>query len=306
MGKDYVTFSKTKVNETRYLRVLPYSINAARDVLYQEPNSNNSYMFNPDNGETYFKHLGYGCYDLKKLYDLSDEFIKVEKDWLSTKESNAFIPDKILSLYKYATERYKTQKNIDIDFYKDKDQCKDCWGDQIRLFNSSKGGFTVVEYFTSNERTWNEFNTLKEAFTFITDLIKDHQNLFTEFRVNAEEDFYIENFTNSFIPNSRNHSDHLDWSSHPYSNLSKEEKLVIKSAAEKLMKEDFFLNAYYFQYARKRVQQRYNHSSDVDIKIMTERILAKTQKEAEDIFYKKYPRQSKINCALWESYSPLF
>ena len=56
MGKDYVTFSKTKVPEERYLKVLPYSINAARDILYQELSSSNSYMFDPKHSDPYFKH----------------------------------------------------------------------------------------------------------------------------------------------------------------------------------------------------------------------------------------------------------
>lgn len=310
MGKDYVTFSKTKVTEKRYLKVLPYSINAARDALYQEPNSSNSYMFDPNKSwddHPYFKHLGYGCYDLKKLYDLSDEFIDAEENWLKTKDSNAFIPDKLLSLYKYAKEFNKTADKIDIEFYKDKDCCEDRWSDRISLWRSVDKYFTVIEYLTSDkgEETRNKFDTLKEAFQFITDLIKDNQSFFTEFRVRAEEDFYIKKFYHSFIPSASSSSDHLDHTFHPYTELRDEEKSVIKAAAEELTKEDFFLNAYYFQYVHEEVQGRYNQRSDVRRTIETERILAKTQKEAEDIFYKKYPRSFKVNCALWESYSPL-
>lgn len=310
MGKDYVTFSKTKVKETRYLKVLPYSINAARDVLYQEPSSSNSYMFDPDkssDNHPYFKHLGYGCYDLKKLYDISDSFIKAEEDWLSTKNSNAFIPDKLLSLYKYAKEFDKAADKTDIKIYKDKDYCDDCWSDSIRLWRSGEKYFTVIEYFTSgeDEEKRSNFTCLKEAFKFITDLIKDNQHLFTEFRVAADEDYFINRFIYNFTPDARHNSSHLDYAYHPYTKLRDEEKSVIKSAAEDLLKEDFFLNAYYFQYVHEEIQGRYNKRSDVSRTIETERILAKTQKEAEDIFYRKYPRSFKANCALWESYSPL-
>lgn len=310
MGKDYVTFSKTKVPEGRYLKVLPFSINAARDVLYQEPNSSNDYMFDPDfrGGDClYFKHLGYGCYDLKKLYDISDSFIKTEEDWLSTKDSNAFIPDKLLSLYKYAKEFDKIADKTDINIYKDKDHCEDRWSDRICLWRSSEKYFTVIEYLTSDEgeEKRSKFTTLKEAFKFITDLIKDNQHLFTEFRVKADEDYFINRFIYNFTPDARNNSGHLDWTYHPYTKLRDEEKFVIKAAAEELAKENFFLNAYYFQYVHEEIQERYNKRSDVSRSIETERVLAKTQKEAEDIFYKKYPHSYKANCALWESYKPL-
>ena len=308
MGKDYVTFSKTKVPEGRYLKVLPYSINAARDILYQEPSSSNSYMFDPKrSGNTYFKHLGYGIYDLQRLYDLSDEFIEAEENWLKTKDSNAFIPDKLLSLYKYAKEFDKTAYKIDIDIYKDKDHCDDRWSDSIRLWRSGEKYFTVIEYLTSDEgdEKRSKFTTLKEAFGFITDLIKDNQHLFTEFTVRAEEDFYIKKFYYSFTPDASHSSDNLDYTYHPYAELRDEEKSVIKAAAEELTKEDFFLNAYYFQYVCEEVQGRFNKRSDVTRSTETERILAKTQKEAEDTFYKKYPKSSKVNCALWRSYKPL-
>ena len=310
MGKDYVTFSKTKVEETRYLKVLPYSINAARDVLYQEPSSNNSYMFDSEKScddHPYFKHLGYGCYDLKKLYDIPDSFIKAEEDWLLTKDSNAFIPDKLLSLYKYAKEFDKITDKIDIKIYKDEDYCADRWSDHISLWRSSEKYFIVLEYLTSDEgkEKRSEFTSLKEAFKFITDLIKDNQHLFTEFRVDADEDYFINEFVYSFTPNARHYSDHLDHAYHPFTELRNEEKFVIKSAAEELIKEDFFLNAYYFQYVHEEIQGRYNKRSDVTRSVETERVLAKTQKEAEDIFYKKYPRSYKANCALWESYKPL-
>lgn len=307
MGKDYVTFSKTKVPEGRYFKVLPYSINAARDILYQEPNSSNSYMFDPNRSSPYFKHLGYGCYDLKKLYDLSDKFIEAEENWLKTKDSNAFIPDKLLSLYKYAVEFDKTTNKTDIDIYKDKDFCEDRWSDQISLFRSSEKCFSVTEYLSSDdgEKTVSKFNTLKEAFVFITGLIKDNQHFFTEFRVKADEDYYINRFVFNFTPDARHNSDHLDHTYHPYSELRDEEKSVIKAAAEELTKVDFFLNAYYFQYVHEEVQGRYNKRSDVSRTIETERVLAKTQQEAEDIFYKKYPKSCKVNCALWESYRPL-
>lgn len=310
MGKDYVTFSKTKVKETRYLKVLPYSINAARDVLYQEPSSSNNYMFDPDKSwddHPYFKHLGYGCYDLKKLYDIPDSFIKAEEDWLSIKNSNAFIPDKLLSLYKYAKEFDKTADKTDIKIYKDEDYCEDRWSDRINLWRSSEKYFTVMEYLTSDEgeEKRSEFATLKEAFTFITDLIKDNQHLFTEFRVDSDEDYFINRFVYSFTPDARHNSDHLDHHYHPYTELRDEEKSVIKAASEELTKNDFFLNAYYFQYVHEEIQGRYNKRSDVTRSVETERVLAKTQKEAEDIFYKKYPRSYKANCALWESYKPL-
>ena len=307
MGKDYVTFSKTKVEETRYLKVLPYSINAARDILYQEPRSSNQYEFDPSTGDTYFKHLGYGCYDLKKLYDLSDEFIKAEEEWLSVKDSNAFIPDKLLSLYKYAKEFDKAADKMDIEFYKDKDCCEDHWRDRIMLWRSGEKYFTVIEYLTSdeNKENRNKFTTLKEAFKFITDLIKDNQSLFTEFRVKAEENFYIKRFYHNFIPAACSSSDHIDHTYHPYTELRDEEKSVIKAASEKLIKKNFFLNAYYFQYVHEETQERYHKSSDVRRSIETERVLAKTQKEAEDIFYKKYPRSNRINCAARESFKPL-
>lgn len=309
MGKDYVTFSKTKVPEGRYLKVLPYSINAARDVLYQEPNLSNGHKFDPDKSwdDPYFKHLGYGCYDLKKFYDIPDSFIKAEEDWLSTKDSNAFIPDKLLSLYKYAKEFDKAVDKTDISIYKDEDYCEDRWSDRICLWRSSEKYFTVIEYLTSDEgeEKRSKFATLKDAFKFTTDLIKDNQHLFSKFRVRADEDYFIKRFVHSFTPDARNYSDHLDHTYHPYAKLRDEEKSVIKAAAQDLEKEDFFLNAYYFQYVHKEVQGRYNKRSDVTRTIETERILAKTQKEAEDIFYKKYPRSFKANCALWESYSPL-
>lgn len=308
MGKDYVTFSKTKVPEGRYIKVLPYSINAARDVLYQEPSSSNDYMFDPKrSNDPYFKHLGYGIYDLQKLYDLSDEFIEAEDNWLKTKDSNAFIPDKLLSLYKYAKEFDKTADKLDISIYKDKEACDDRWGDRVCLWRSCEKYFTVIEYLTSDEgeERRSKFTTLKEAFKFITDVIKDYQCLFTEFRVRAEEDFFIERFVYNFTPDARNNSDHLDHTYHPYTELRDEEKSVIKAASEELTKKDFFLNAYYFQYVHEEIQGRYNKRSDVSREIETERVLAKTQKEAEDIFYKKYPRSFKSNCSLWESYKPL-
>ena len=309
MGKDYVTFSKTKVPEGRYLKVLPYSINAARDVLYQEPSSSNDYLFDPKrSNDPYFKHLGYGCYDLKKLYDLSDEFIEAEENWLKTKDSNAFIPDKLLSLYKYAKEFDKRADRLDISIYKNKDCCEDRWSDQISLCRSSvEKYFTVFEYLTSDKgvEKSSKFTTLKEAFKFITDIIKDNQYLFTEFRVNANEDYYINDFVSNFTPDARHNSNHLDWTYHPYAKLRDEEKSVIKAASEELTKEDFFLNAYYFQYVHEEVQGRYNKQSDIRRSTETERILAKTQKEAEDIFYKKYPKSYKANCALWESFKPL-
>ena len=310
MGKDYVTFSKTKVPEGRYLKVLPYSINAARDVSYQEPNSSNDYMFDPkkcSDCHPYFKHLGYGCYDLKKLYDLSDEFVEAESNWLKTKDSNAFIPDKLLSLYKYAKEFDKTADKLDISIYKDKECCDDRWSDRICLWRSSEKYFTVIEYFTSDDgkEKRSEFTSLKEAFKFITDIIQDNQGIFTEFNVRAEEDFFIKKFVYNFTPDARNYSDHIDRAHHPYAELRDEEKSVIKAASEKLMKKDFFLNAYYFQYVHEEVQGRYNKRSDITRSVETERVLAKNQKEAEDIFYKKYPRSYKANCALWESDKPL-
>lgn len=306
MGKDYVTFSKTKVPEERYLKVLPYSINAARDILYQEPSSSNSYMFDPKHSDPYFKHLGYGCYDLKKLYDLSNDFIKAEEEWLSIKNSNAFIPDKLLSLYKYAKELDKAADKIEINIYEDKDFYENC-SDRISLWRSTEKYFTIIEYFTSDEHKEkrSKFATLKEAFKFITDIIKDYQQFFTEFRVKTDEDYYINKFYYGFMPNARHSSDHLDYAHHPYTKLKDEEKSVIKTASEELTKENFFLNAYYFQYVREETQGRYNKQSDVRRTIETERVLARTQKEAEDIFYKKYPRSFKVNCALWESLKPV-
>ena len=301
MRKDYVTFSKTKVPEGRYLKVLPYSINAARDVLYQEPSSSNGYMFDPDKSwddHPYFKHLGYGCYDLKKLYDIPDSFIKAEEDWLSTKNSNAFIPDKLLSLYKYVKEFDKIVDKTDIKIYKDDNYCNGCWSDRISLWRSSEKRFVISEYLTSDEDE-------EKRSEFITDLIKDNQHLFTKFRVAADEDYFINSFVYSFTPDARHNSDHLDHTYHSYTELRDEEKSVIKAASEELTKEDFFLNAYYFQYVHEEIQGRYNKRSDITRSVETERILAKTQKDAEAIFYKKYPRSYKANCALWESYKPL-
>lgn len=305
MGKDYITFSKTKIPEARYLKVLPYSINAARDVLFQEPNSSNNYMFDPKrSNDPYFKHLGYGCYDLKKLYDLSDELIEAEENWLKTKDSNAFIPDKLLALYKYAKEFNKIENRLYIEFYKDKEYCEGSWRDCIRLYCSTEKHF-IVKYFTSDTdaEAYNAFDTLKEAFKYITDLIRDNQTIFTEFRVDASEDFYIKKFYSNFIPNASR--DGLDYTYHPYSKLRDEEKSVIKAASEELIKEDFFLNAYYFQYVHEEVQGRLSKRNDVRRSVETERVLARTQKEAEDIFYKKYPCSNKINCAAWESFKPL-
>lgn len=307
MGKDYITFSKTKVPEARYLKVLPYSINAARDVLFQEPNSSNEYMFDPVRStDPYFKHLGYGCYDLKKLYDLSDDLIKAEENWLSIKDSNAFVPDKLLALYKYAKEFDKIEDRLYIEFYKDKEYWEGSWRDCVRLYRSTEKHF-IVKYFTSDTdaEAYSEFATLKEAFTYITDLIKDNQTIFTEFRVKAGEDYYINKFCYNFTPNASRSSDNLDHTYHPYSKLRDEEKSVIKAASEELTKEGFFLNAYYFQYVHEEVQGRLSKRNDVRRSVETERILARTQKEAEDIFYKEYPKSKKINCAAWETFKPI-
>lgn len=309
MGKDYVTFSRTKVPETRYLKVLPYSINAARDVLYQESGVSNKYMFDPERSSgPYFKHLGYGLYDLQKLYDIPDSFIEAEKDWFSIKKSNAFIPDKLLSLYKYAKEFDKTADKTDITIYKNKDFCKNEWADSINVWRlGDEDHFKVREYLTSDEddKTLGRFKTLKDAFIFIADLIKDNQDLFSEFRVVTDEDYFIERFYHSFTPDASNHSDGLDYFYHPYTELRDEEKPVIKAASEELIKEGFFLNVYYFQYVHESILKRYNKPSDVRRSTETERILAKTQKEAEDIFYEKYPHRDGMHSTCSDTYMPL-
>lgn len=292
MEKGYITFSKTKIEESRFLKVLPVSINNARDIIYQDLSQNGNYKF-----------LGYECVDLKKLFGFSNAYVKADTEWLKAKESDDFLPDKLLALYNYAREVFKKGHDLSISIYSN-DQDIDIYNSKIKLLKFPFWEkFKVSDFLTNEDGTeqLTDFDSLKGAFTFITNLIKQNQDTFSKFKVKANENWFYENFNFKYF--HKTGSVDTYFTKYKYADREEEERSAIKEAASDI--KDFFMNAYYFQYEHQRIHERYNGSCDKRTMICEERVLAKTKEEAESIFYKMYPTGGRINCAAWETKRPL-
>lgn len=270
MKENWISLGNDRGNDSRFIKYAPVSIDKSREISYEKLDKNDYQKEN-------YRFLGYERVDLAKKYELTSDYLKAEDEWLKAKNSNAFIPDKLLALYNYAKEVDKNP-NHDIN---------------IRIEADSRNGKTLKVYWNHYKDTYifneTECSTLKAAFNSLLDYLKNNQTDYAEFNVDAEEDWFIERFEGSLHDRK-------------FSVLDKDEQELIKEASKSI--DDFLLNKYYFKYVHKRISKGYDDETRVRKSIEEECILAKTQEEAEAIYNKTFPRGGRINCGLAEYDDP--
>lgn len=264
MKESWISLGDGRGNDSRFIKYTSVSINKSHEVSYKKPDENDYQKEN-------YRFLGYERIDLAAKYDLTPDYLKAEEEWLKVKNSNAFIPDKLIVLYDYAKE---VDKNPNHDL-------------SIRIEADSCNGKTLKVYWNHYKDTYifndTEASTLKAAFSGLLEYLKNHQTDYAEFNVDADENWFIKRFEGSLHDRK-------------FSALDKDEQELIKEASQSL--DDFFLNKYYFKYVNKRVSKDFEGFSNVRKTVLEECILAKTQEEAEAIYNGTFPRGGKINCSL--------
>lgn len=270
MEESWISLGDDKGNDSRFIKYAPVSIDKSHEISYEKLDQDDYLKEN-------YRFLGYERIDLARKYELTSDYLKAEEEWLKAKNSNAFIPDKLLALYNYAKE---VDKNPNHDL-------------SIRIEADNREGKTLRVYWNHYEDTYTfndtEASTLKAAFNNLLEYLKNHQTDYSEFNVDAEEDWFIKKFE------SRH-------SNRKFCNLDKDEQELIKEASQSI--DDFFLNKYYFKYVNRRISKSYDDTTRVKKTVQEECILAKTQEEAEAIYNKTFPRGGRINCGLAEYDDP--
>ena len=270
MEESWISLGNDKGNDSRLIRYVPISIDKSRKIFYEK-------LDKDDYQKENYRFLGYERIDLAKRYGLTSDYLKAEDEWLKTKSSNAFIPDKLLALYNYAKEVVKNQShNLSIRIEADSRE-----GKTLRVFYHY-----VKDTFIYND---TECSTLKAAFNNLLEYLKNHQTDYAEFNVDAEEDWYVKKFESKLC-------------SKDFSRLDKDEQELIKDASQSI--EDFLLNKYYFKYVHRHVYKDHYDEWKSRKSVEEECILAKTQEEAEAIYNKTFPRGGKVNCGLAEYDDP--
>lgn len=270
MKESWISLGDSKGNDSRFIKYAPVSIDRSHEVSYEIYDKSDYQKEN-------YRFLGYERIDLAKKYELTSDYLKAEDEWFKAKNSNAFIPDKLLALYNYAKE---VDKNTNHAL-------------SIRIEADSRNGKTLRVYWNPYKDVYifndTECSTLKAAFNDLLDYLKNHQTDYTEFNVDAEEDWFIEKFESNLHDRK-------------FSALDKDEQELIKEASQSV--DDFFLNKYYFKYVHRRISKGWNDKTSVEKSVCEECILAKTQEEAEAIYNKMFPRGGRINCGLAEYDDP--
>ena len=270
MEESWISLGDSKGHDSRLIRYVPVSINKSRKIFYEK-------LDKDDYQKENYRFLGYERIDLARRYGLTSDYLKAEDEWLKTKSSNAFIPDKLLVLYNYAKEVVKNQNHYL----------------SIRIEADNREGKTLRVYWNYVKDTYifndTECSTLKAAFNNLLDYLKNHQTDYAEFNVDAEEDWYAKKFESRLC-------------SKDFSRLDKEEQELIKDASQSI--EDFLLNKYYFKYVHRHVYKDHYDEWKSRKSVEEECILAKTQEEAEAIYNKTFPRGGKVNCGLAEYDDP--
>lgn len=270
MKESWISLGDEKGKDSRFIKYAPVSIDKSREISYEKLDKNDYQKEN-------YRFLGYERVDLARKYELTSEYLKAEDEWFKAKNSNAFIPDKLLALYNYAKEVDKNPNHAL----------------SIKIKTNDGEGKTLSLYWNPYKDIYifnnTEASTLKAAFNDLLEYLKNHQTEYSEFNVDAEEDWFIEKFEKGLHDRK-------------FSALDKDEQELIKEASQSI--DDFLLNKYYFKYIHKRISKGYDDETRVKKSVEEECILAKTQEEAEAIYNKTFPRGGRINCGLAEYDDP--